>query len=481
MTTWQFDRSKFKNYPHFDAPIAAKKVHLLVSDTERIASNAFYPFLRYYDEWQPYRTPDGQDKPEKKSRPISYCARRDAYIFMYYRHVISQKYEDRLKSLGISSAPIAYRKIPKGGATGPGKCNIDFAKDAFDYIKNTGDCVAVALDIKGYFDHLDHQRIRQIWADLLNVKTLPKDHAAVFKAITNYSYVEVLDAYKRLGYFGPKKSSGSGTIDGYLQLRSDIPKQLCSPSDFREKICGRGSGYSNLVQRHRKDYGIPQGSPISDLIANFYLLYFDVEMAKYAKTLGGTYLRYSDDILFLVPSGTGRAQQIQNYVAKEIRSHGRKLEIKSKKTSVVEFRRTGSRLIYAHQFGDQGANGFEYLGFRFDGSEVFIKDTTISRYYRKISLATRAEAKYLVDKYPGLDSEALMRKFNHTLFLQRWGRVKEFKAVKNDFRKWTFRTYVERCASTFGNSDTFFHQIKNTKKLVRSRLKTRLQKILNET
>jgi len=86
----------------------------------------------------------------------------------------------------------------------------------------------------------------------------------------------------------------------------------------------------------------------------------------------------------------------------------------------------------------------------------------------------------LVDKFPGLSSDQLMEQFKLSLFLQRWGRVKEFKAVKSDFRKWTFRTYVERSAATFENGDVFFNQIRNMKKLIKKRLKARLVDLLGE-
>ena len=132
-----------KHYPHFDAPISKRNIEKLVTDPERVAQNTFFPFLLFVDEWQPYRTPKNGAKPEKKSRPIRYGARRDAYIFSHYRKVISARYEERLIALNIADAAIAYRKISKAGSSG-GKCNIDFAKDAFDEVERLGDCVAVA-------------------------------------------------------------------------------------------------------------------------------------------------------------------------------------------------------------------------------------------------------------------------------------------------------------------------------------------------
>ena len=74
----------------------------------------------------PYRSRDFSAR-ERKSRPIRYSARRDAYIFMHYRQKLASLYEAKLLDMHISQCPIAYRKIPKANGVG-GKCNIDFAK-----------------------------------------------------------------------------------------------------------------------------------------------------------------------------------------------------------------------------------------------------------------------------------------------------------------------------------------------------------------
>ncbi len=146
-----FSPEDLKHYPHFDRRLSIQEANEIVSNPARVAANKFYPFFLYHERWQPFRAADkGRHKP--KSRPIRYAARRDAYILSYYRRILSEKYEERLIGLGIDHCPIAYRKISK--ANGGGKCNIDFAKDAFDEIERQGNCIAVALDIKGYFENL---------------------------------------------------------------------------------------------------------------------------------------------------------------------------------------------------------------------------------------------------------------------------------------------------------------------------------------
>ena len=140
---YELSSQDLKHYPHFDAPLPVREIKSLVSNSSRVAENTFFPFILFHEEWQPYRT-SVTGRPDKKSRPIRYAARRDAYIFAHYRRILSEHYEARLDEMGISNCSIAYRQVSKATGRG-GKCNIDFAKDAFDEIERLGDCVAVAF------------------------------------------------------------------------------------------------------------------------------------------------------------------------------------------------------------------------------------------------------------------------------------------------------------------------------------------------
>jgi hypothetical protein len=130
MGDWYPSERELKRYPHFDKFLPPDEIVAIVKNPERVRTNAFYPFLRYIKSWQPFRSNDVPHK--KKERPIRYASRRDAYIFAYYRYLLSERYEALLKDLDLSECVIAYRKIPVQGEGGRGKCNIHFAKDAFD-------------------------------------------------------------------------------------------------------------------------------------------------------------------------------------------------------------------------------------------------------------------------------------------------------------------------------------------------------------
>lgn len=469
---FEFTAKDLKHYPHFDAPITLREIRHLVTDPERVAANSFYPFFLYEESWQPYRSTDAA-KPDKKTRPIRYGARRDAYIFAFYRRKLSRLYEVRLRDMEIEDCPIAYRQVLKPGRGG-GKCNIDFAKDAFDEIDRLGDCVAVALDIKGYFENLDHGRIKRIWCDLLGVEKLPPDHYAVYKNITKYRYVDQRAVYSCLGYFGPRERNGQ-TVPGFLLPFRDMPKQLCSNADFRAKICGGDPKHQpSLVQKNTLPHGVPQGAPISDLIANFYLLEFDRVMADYARVRGGQYKRYSDDILLILPGGSPEARAAIDFATAEVRKHGPELRIKDAKTCVAQFERMPDGLRFQHlqQHPNEPAkNGFEYLGFRYDGRRVYVRDSTISRFYGKVAGASKRDARRHVESNPAMDAGELIGSFDFPLFSQRFSKVKKTN-LTSDYRSWTFYSYLKRSAGAFGpKGDRILRQARGFDDFMRERVR----------
>lgn len=475
MDDWCPKGRDLKRYPHFDKFLPPEEITRIVTDPERVRANPFFPFMRYVKRWQPFR--DG-GKVSKKERPIRYASRRDAYIFAYYRHILSGEYEQTLVKLGIDNCPIAYRRIPVGDGTGRGKCNIHFAKDVFDRIAELGNCCAVVLDISSYFEKIDHDRLRDIWCRLLDVDELQPHHAAVFKAITKYAVVDREKVYERLGYFGQKKK-GEEQIKGFLKPFGKMPMQLCSPKEFREKICGHSPEYESLVEVNDRPYGIPQGAPISDLLANMYLIDFDLSLVRYVSDKGGYCYRYSDDIIILLPGDETVGREAKSFASNLIKQFGDQLVIKDEKTSIVKYRMVDGQQEYEFVEGAQGKNGLEYLGFRFDGKRIYLRDSTVSRFYRKITFSLRHETSALVARYPGKDHAFLVSHFSLERFIQRFGRVEEFDE-NADYRSWTFWTYARRAAAIFGERGSpILGQLRKHRRLVHQRVERELAAALS--
>jgi hypothetical protein len=225
MGAWQLTSKDLKRYPHFDSQLSVQDAVALATDPKAVVAHKFYPFMLYTNRWT--RFAKKGEEGDVKKRPIRYASRGDAYIFAYYRHLLTQEYEAALSKNSLSETVLAYRRLLN--LDGTGKCNIHFAYEAFEKIKKLGDCCVVALDISSFFESLDHRLLKSIWCDLLNVEKLPLDHYRIFRTVTRYAVVEKQAVYERLGYYGLKRPYIFGIA---LRLREIDPK-LWARKGFR--------------------------------------------------------------------------------------------------------------------------------------------------------------------------------------------------------------------------------------------------------
>ena len=305
-----------------------------------------------------YRRKKGEaPKIEFKVRKLAYPSNMDACIFAYYAEVLNEPYEKLIKRLGIDDAVIGYRKVGS---------NIDLALSAFSEIKARGSCVAFAFDISGFFDNIDHAVLKQNWCRVLNVSRLPDGHYQVFRALTHFSFVDKRACLRRLGF----KTSARDR---------DIPKRpICTIHNYRTHIKGKGGASTSLVSEWKRDYRVPQGTPLSALAANIAMLDFDVAMQKAIKSFGGSFRRYSDDILVIVPSH--HRSHITDIVNECLKYSTRRLKLNSKKTDVIEF-------IPGALATGAGTKALQYLGFLFDGDKTLLRSGTLAKFHRRLHRA----------------------------------------------------------------------------------------------
>ena len=271
--------------------------------------------------------------------------------------MLTPNYEKLLEASNLSDSILAFRKLPNSPN------NIHFAKNVFDEIKNRQNCSVLCIDIKSFFDELDHQLIKSAWLKVLDLEKLPNDHYNVFKSITSFSYVHKKDVYQYLGL-------------SINRNHKDL-KRLCSSQDFREKI-----RKNKIIQRGSKGKGIPQGSAISAFISNIYMLDFDEKINNKVQKLGGKYYRYCDDILIISDSKTSRP------LLKDIQSliKNLKLEIQDKKTKIADFKE-GIRI---------SPDDLQYLGFTYDGKKILLRDSGLAKYSHKVMKVVKMHNKHLL-------------------------------------------------------------------------------------
>lgn len=344
---------KKRCYKHFDRPLNSQSAISLTEDPYKVIRHNFYPFISTtiytprYKRHEHLRT--------HKPRDIAYAAHADAHIFAYYSYILSCEYEDQLKRRGISNSVIAYRKLGK-------KCNIHFAKEAFERIADCGDCYAMVFDVKDFFGNIDHSILKERWCQLLDVEYLRQDHFSVYKNITKYASVDRKTIY-RMFHIGQRRSR-------------QYWKPICTSAEFRSII--RNSELINgskLIKRNMKKKGIPQGSPISAMLSNLYLLEFDTKMVEYCNSISAIYRRYSDDILLICP------RQKREELREELN-----IQLSNVKLSLNDKEKESE--FYHDSQGKLTANKpIQYLGFLFDGERILIRSQTISRYYGKMHRA----------------------------------------------------------------------------------------------
>ncbi len=346
-----------RSYPHFDLPLKFDEARAYVTDPECIRRHGFHPFLGFDIVRRRYRADTSGVTISQKSRPIGVTAHIDGYIFAYYAKILGTHYEALLAAEKLGSCVLAYR-------SGLGS-NIEFAKAAFDEIERRDQCVVIAFDLDSFFDSIDHAALKRQWARLLSVDRLPADHYGVFSAITRYSEVNLKECRSRLG----------------IGRNQRTPRPICSPLVFRNIIRKNSDGLPNLVVRNTKIHGIPQGSQISALLSNVYMLPFDSEMNRLAVTIGGYYRRYSDDILWICHRE--HAAQVEDGLKTSLRKLGDQTKINESKTERSIFRRNSLGYLECDR-------PIQYLGFTFDGNNSRIRSQTLSRFWRNVIYATRA-------------------------------------------------------------------------------------------
>jgi hypothetical protein len=471
---------RIKTYPHFDAPLSKAAAEELVAVPDLVSRHPFYPFLQRVQGWSKF-APKGV-RPNEKRRKIRYAARRDSYIYSHYRQLLYPLYESELRRLALEECVLAYRHIPLPGRKS-GKCNIHFASEAFQVIRRLGDCCAIALDIEEFFENLDHGHIKRTWSRLLGQSDpgsrypLPMDHFAVFKAVTQYSWIERDLAYKELGLIGETQAAGEQKRIKYLVSKQVFPTQICTPPVFRQKL-------GDKVKSNSNPWGIPQGSPISDLLANLYMIDFDAKLSEAVRSIGGVYFRYSDDILIILPGPDALWDEMLHLVDTSLGSTAPRLRVKVKKTQVYSYTKlSGGPDQIAKNIGPtSGADGLEYLGFRYDGKRIFLRNSTFSGFRRKIAEVSQRMAKNHVLFNPKLNMKELVDSFNHNVLFKKFGRVGDFDFPGSEYTEWTFWTYIQRSVRILGTaSSPILRQVNGYKSFVRGRVKSAIQDAYNRT
>lgn len=243
------DDFKLKTYPQFDPYFNflsdKEKIKSIVADSsfKNMKNHDFIPFLKTLQKTPRYRYQNEKDNYalETKIRPISFASHFDTYIYGFYAYGLNKIYQDYIHQNGFQEIVLAYRSDLDG------KCNIQFAKEAFNRVrsayKENDECSVIALDIKGYFDNINHAILKKMWCKVIGEKELPMDQYKIFRSLTKYSYINYISFLKhfkinlkKLEKEQRKKYKEEKKVPrGYQSLFDLIPNDV-NGSSFHEKM-----------------------------------------------------------------------------------------------------------------------------------------------------------------------------------------------------------------------------------------------------
>lgn len=420
------DHERTKGYAHFDMRVSFDEVYDKISNPEWIVHHSFYPFIRRIEIYKKFSRATNEIK--IKERPITYASHIDRCIFQYYSLLLGERYEHLVGELGISDCAIAYR----GGI---GKSNCDFAHEVISQVKEFERCTIFVIDFVSFFDGLDRgyliKQLRRLFPD----GYIPNDYHCVLKNVLHYSYINMEDI---LGLSGlPCTRKG---IE-HLNKR----KSVMSLKDFRKHK-------KRLI--HKESRGIPQGSPLSGLLANIYLMEFDQWASSLTGEASGLYRRYCDDAIFVFP---GEDTSLSRAIIEKI-DEIPGLESQEEKTGLFRYRKgVIAELSSNGEIKKQNA-ALSYLGFTFDGQAVRVKGPTIGRYYGRLY---RSGRRVFRDRYPRRKKKRVQSFYN--AYSERGACLARESRGKGRPRG-NFLTYIERAKKVFGveelDRDTKMHMRK---------------------
>lgn len=445
LNDWKQKNNKAKGYVHFDERVNVRNVWSYISNPEKVARHGYYPLIHTqiifdkFDKNSPSYT-------KMKIRDIAYSAHIDRLILSYYAFKLNNIYNEYVTQTKIDTNVIAYRDST-------GKSNIEYSKDAFDFIKQTNQATIIVGDFTDFFGSLDHKYLKEKMLKLLQCDHLSDDWFGIFKYVTRYVSWELDSLLELNGYVN--------NSDGIKKFNSQ--QKALSKEQFKKHK--KENLFSN-----KNDYGIPQGTAISALLSNVYMIEFDSALADLVKRCGGFYNRYSDDFIIVFPNKDGIEFQVIYKSISAIINEIPNLDLQQEKTQVYEYENNNISNINDLVFdsGKKEKDILDYLGFTFDGQKVRFRDKTLTKYYYKLYRKTKgiirnnAKTKYgnrisNTELYKRFSIRGVQGKFKH--------KNEEEEKIRN------FLSYVLRAEQVYCNEAEILKFRKRHLSKIRKQLK----------
>jgi len=452
-----FDELRKKNqqraYAHFGRRGSMKDAWIweYIIDPAKVKKHNFYPFISYEKNYTKYdgKEQNPQDRKKEKYRELCYSTHLDRCIYQYYGAILNEMYNQRVLKDDINDTSIAYRNNLH-------KSNIHFAKEAIDFIRSMKQCYIIVGDFKSFFDSLDHLYLKHQLCNLMETDRLPDDYYAIYKNITKYAMCRLEDI---LEFFGKENNHrNKKELNSKHKIMSDEDFKTFKGMSFANKRRGlKETNKHRAVAKNESHQGIPQGSAISAVFANIYMLDFDKNVYEYVKSYQGLYMRYSDDFIIILPgSDDGIFREQYQTIRSEIDKIP-SLVLESKKTQVYQYS-AGGMLNCNETFipgGIAGKDALDYLGFIFDGKQVALRDKTVSKYYYRMYHKAKAVRRW------AKKSGRVQAKSLYNLYSSHRNQGPVTDKDKRKHKHGNFLSYVLRAQGLFGRDEPISRSTRN--------------------
>lgn len=425
-----------KSYAHFDerVSLALPSIREYVMDDSKVAIHSFYPFIHFSKQYSRYK----KSGIKLKNRDLYYCSHLDRCVYQRYAFLVNQKYARWVKENNINNVAIAYRDDLE-------KNNINFARDAFDAIKDKKSSLIIVGDFTNFFDRLDHKYLKRMLCELLVIERLPPNYYAVFRNITRYASWD----WKQL-----VEDSGENICEKGIRTKINNKKKILTKEQFQAN--------KEHIKLNKSGKGIPQGSPISAVLSNVYMMQFDKDIDAYVKGQNGIYMRYSDDFIVILPYSTRE-------IAEENRTHifsyveetmAGLVELQKEKTSTYVYQ---DKVIYSYE--ENEPTKIDYLGFWFDGNSIKLRPKAVTKYYYRMQKKAKTIGKnhWISPKKRHISAKNLYRTYSLN---------DERSKNRRKRRKGTFINYVKKAKQVLELDDSAADAIvKNHKRKIAQAIK----------
>ncbi|HEY4199203.1 MAG TPA: reverse transcriptase/maturase family protein [Devosiaceae bacterium] len=412
-----------RGYKHFDRTVGLSFVDK-TADPDFVADHIFSPLIHYVKSTKRYKPK--KHKVELKPRPIMYASHRDACIFARYAAALNERLDEYYAARDLSGCVIAYRALGKG--------NYHFSAEAYQHAAQKAPCTIMAFDVSGFFDNLNHKRLKNRLKTLLGVSSLTPGWHNVFRAITRFRFV-LLDDLQQHPVFGSRLlEKGAAPVGTVAEVKAAGVELRRNGQQFNPARSGEA--------------GIPQGTPISAALSNVFMIEFDEKAKTFCDGMGAFYRRYSDDIIVICkPDDAAVAQaEIEKLMAAE------ELELSKDKTEITQFNIPTPGAPAARKFA-------QYLGFTFYHGAAGLRPSSMSRQWRKLRQAL-AHAEHAAHKGSGsLNTRKLRKRFS------------AIHDLSKDVPLRNFPSYARRSTAAFGQSPIIKRQFRHLERALQDGIK----------